>query len=103
MLRGKIGAFLSPVLSFLRDIKISDERRLRYLYRRAYYLVENHEFYRLQKIRESMMKHKVVDKEEMIKQQQTKNEKFVWVFHLRPTKTKTYGFFWKPKSANKSN
>ena len=62
------------------------------------YKFENYEFYRLAKTRADMMHHKYIDKAEMLKDYDPKNEDYKWVLQLKPKRIKKYGRFWKPST-----
>ena len=45
--------------------------------------------------------HRFIDKEEVIKDFKPDKEEWKWAIHLKPTKIKKYGRFWKPEIKNK--
>ena len=59
------------------------------------YKREQLEFYRLADVRAGMLKHKYVDKQQVIQdRQQDAQEQWKWVFHIKPKPQQKYGRFW---------
>lgn len=91
--------FLNLIFSIYKLFQdyFRDVQRIRRITRSFYYQFENHEFYRLLSIRARMSFHRFIDKEEVIHTFNPEKEEWKWAIHLKPTKVRKYGRFWKPE------
>lgn len=42
--------------------------------------------------------HRFIDKEEVIREFNPEKEEWKWAIHIKPTKVKKYGRFWRPET-----